>query len=99
MNEHKLVNHIKIPLIELCINADKIVLTPINSPRTTSTDKLKNFIFDPSNTKQISGINHVNYAEEALEICSSDFRKTIIIAGSFYLAGEVLKTLKYEDSS
>ena len=99
MASDKLVNHIKIPLIELCINADKIVLTPINSPRTTSTDKLKNFIFDPSNTKQISGINHVNYAEEALEICSSDFRKTIIIAGSFYLAGEVLKTLKYEDSS
>ena len=40
-------------------------------------------------------INHVGSAEEALEICIFDCEKPIVIAGSFYLVGEVMKTLKY----
>ena len=91
----KIVNHIKIPLTKLCLNADNIIFTPINSPRTASTNQLEKFIFDSNKIEKIMKINHVSSAEEALEICIYDSEKPIVIAGSFYLVGEVMKTLKY----
>ena len=91
----KIVNHIKIPLTKLCLNADNIIFTPINSPRTASTNQLEKFIFDSNKIEKIMKINHVSSAEEALEICIYECEKPIVIAGSFYLAGEVMKILKY----
>ena len=94
MASDKLVNAIKFQLKELCSKANKIIYTPINSPRTANTQKLENFIFGTKKLKNTPKARHVNSAEEALEICASYSEQPIVIAGSFYLAGEIMKILK-----
>tara|TARA_Y100001970_G_C14257843_1_gene876935 strand:- start:295 stop:1596 length:1302 start_codon:yes stop_codon:yes gene_type:complete len=93
MASDKLVNAIKNQLTELCLKADKTILTPINSPRTATTKNLESFIIESSKTSCFN-IKHVISAEEALENCILNPEKSVVIAGSFYLVGEVLRILK-----
>ena len=45
MVSDKLVHPIKTQLKELCLKAEKIIFTPVDSPRTATTKQLESFIF------------------------------------------------------
>ena len=94
MVSDKLVHPIKTQLKELCLKAEKIIFTPVDSPRTATTKQLESFIFGKKKTEYTTITKHVNSAEEALKLCISCSEKSIVITGSFFLAGEFIKILK-----
>lgn len=99
MVSDKLVGILKKHLKELCLNADKLIFTPVLSPRTATTKILENFIFGSEKSENYPNIKHVSSAEEALEASILYNEKPVIVTGSFYLVGEVLKILKNKKNS
>jgi len=96
MASDKLVNSLQIELEKLCLEARNLILTPVDSPRTASTKILENFIFKSNPLKNFNNIVHASSAEEALKTSASYNQKLIVVSGSFFLVGEVLKILKYK---
>ena len=94
MATDKLVNSLQSQLETLCSEANNLILTPIDSPRTASTMVLENFIFESNTLNNFKNIIHVSSAEEALKASSSYNEKPIVVSGSFFLVGEILKIIK-----
>jgi len=94
MVSDKLVKTLETQLKELCSEASNLILTPVDSPRSANTKKLENFIFKSNSLDNFQNIIHVSSAEEALKASTFYNQKPVIVSGSFFLVGEVLKILK-----
>ena len=55
---------------------------------------LENFIIESGKFKHFPEIKHAASAEEALEAALLSKEKPLVIAGSFYLVGEVMQILE-----
>ena len=94
MASDKLDETLRSPLVELCSQAEKLIITPIPSPRTASPEMMEKFFDGCSALAHTLEIKHVNSAQEALEI-SLDYREQpVVVAGSIYLVGLVLQILE-----
>lgn len=94
MASDKLDAALRNPLKELCKQAEKIIFTPVPSPRTATPEMLENFIIESGKFKHFPEIKHAASAEEALEAALLSKEKPLVIAGSFYLVGEVMQILE-----
>ena len=96
MASDKLDDTLRSPLVELCSQAEKLIITPIPSPRTASPEMMEKFLDECGALAHSPEIKYVNSAEEALEV-SLDYREQpVVVAGSIYLVGLVLQILKTE---
>jgi folylpolyglutamate synthase/dihydropteroate synthase len=94
MASDKLDDTLRSPIVELCSQAEKLIITPIPSPRTASPEMMEKFLDEFGALAQFPEIKYVNSAEEALEV-SLDYREQpVVVAGSIYLVGLVLKILE-----
>ncbi len=94
MASDKLDDTLRSPLVELCSQAEKLIITPIPSPRTASPEMMGKFLDECGALAYSPEIKYVNFAEEALEI-SLDYREQpVVVAGSIYLVGLVLQILE-----
>ncbi|MBC8257802.1 MAG: bifunctional folylpolyglutamate synthase/ dihydrofolate synthase [SAR324 cluster bacterium] len=99
MASDKLNDDLKAPLIELCNLAKRLILTPTNSARSATPDSLRNFIWESEGLGQTFDFLIVASAEEALEKSLVFSDTAVVVAGSFYLVGEVLQILENQHSS
>ena len=90
----KLNSTLRNPLKRLCEKAEKIIFTPLPSPRSATPEALENFITECGNFEHSPEIIHSSSAEEALENVLLTDEKPIVVAGSFYLVGEIMKILE-----
>ena len=99
MASDKLDDTLRSPLVELCSQAEKLIVTPIPSPRTASQEMMEKFLDRCGALAHTPDIMHVNSAEEALEV-SLDYREQpVVVAGSIYLVGLVLQILEHRRGS
>ena len=93
MAADKLDSTLQTPLIELCEKAENLIFTPVPSPRSATPEALENFINECGNFEHSPKIKHSSSAEEALESASLTDEKPVVVAGSFYLVGELIQIL------
>jgi dihydrofolate synthase/folylpolyglutamate synthase len=94
MASDKLDDTLRSPLVELCSQAEQLIITPIPSPRTASPEMMGKFLDECGALAHSPEIKDVNSAEEALEV-SLDYREQpVVVAGSIYLVGLVLQILE-----
>ena len=99
MASDKLDDTLRSPLVELCSQAEKLIITPIPSPRTASPEMMGEFLDECGALAHSPEIKEVNSAEEALKV-SLDYREQpVVVAGSIYLVGLVLQILENEYKS
>lgn len=99
MASDKLDDTLRSPLVELCSQAEKLIITPIPSPRTASPEMMEKFLDECGALAHSAEIKYVNSAEEALEV-SLDYREQpVVVAGSIYLVGLVLQILENRHGS
>jgi len=94
MAADKLDSALRTPLKELCEKADTLILTPVPSPRSATPEELENFIIECGNFKHSPKIKHSSSAEEALESVLLTDENPVVVAGSFYLVGELMQILE-----
>ncbi len=94
MASDKLDDTLRFSLRKLCSRAERLIFTPIPSPRTASTEILHKFLNDSEALAHFPEIKHSKAAEEALEISLENLRNPVVIAGSIYLVGLVLQILE-----
>ena len=94
MASDKLADSLHTPLLELCMKAEQIIFTPVPSPRTSTPEMLENFIFASETSNILPEIKQTSSAEEALEVALNRKNSSIVVAGSFYLVGEVMQILE-----
>ena len=94
MASDKLHDSLKDPLKKLCENAENIILTSVNSPRSANPELLKSFLNNSSAMEHSPLIKLTKNAEDALKISLKNPDTTVVVAGSFYLVGEVMHLLE-----
>ena len=94
MASDKLHDSLKDPLKKLCENAENIILTSVNSPRSANPELLKIFLNNSSAMEHSPLIKLTKTAEDALKISLKNPDTTVVVAGSFYLVGEVMHLLE-----
>ncbi|MBT3214079.1 MAG: bifunctional folylpolyglutamate synthase/ dihydrofolate synthase [Deltaproteobacteria bacterium] len=99
MAADKLDSALRIPLKELCEKADTLIFTPVPSPRSATPEELENFIIECGNFEHSPEIKHSSSAEEALESALLTDEKPVVVAGSFYLVGEIMQILENGNTS
>ena len=93
MASDKLNDSLKDPLKKLCMNADLIILTSVNSPRSATPELLENFLTNSGVMEHSPEIKLTASAEDALEISLSSPETPVIATGSFYLVGLIMNLL------
>jgi folylpolyglutamate synthase/dihydropteroate synthase len=81
-------------LKRLCEKAGKLIFTPMPSPRSATPEELENFITECGYFEHSPEIKHSSSAEEAMEHALLADEKPVVVAGSFYLVGEIFKILE-----
>jgi folylpolyglutamate synthase/dihydrofolate synthase len=94
MAADKLDPALRNPLKKLCEKAGNLIFTPMPSPRSATPEALENFITECGNFEHSPEINHSSSAEEALKKVLLADEKPVVVAGSFYLVGEIMKILE-----
>jgi dihydrofolate synthase/folylpolyglutamate synthase len=94
MAADKLDPALRNPLKKLCEKAGNLIFTHIPSPRSATPEVLENFITECGNFEHSPEINHSSSAEEALKKVLLADEKPVVVAGSFYLVGEIMKILE-----
>ena len=94
MAADKLDPALRNPLKKLCEKAGNLIFTHMPSPRSATPEALENFITECGNFEHSPEINHSSSAEEALKKVLLADEKPIVVAGSFYLVGEIMKILE-----
>ena len=89
----KLNENLSYPLKQLCKNAETIILTSIHSPRSANPELLESFLNNSSAMEHSPFIKLTESAEEALEMSLTTSDTTVVVAGSFYLVGIVMRLL------
>ena len=87
---------LRTPLNELCEKADNLIFTPVPSPRTATPEMLENFIVESGGFEHSPEIKYATTVEEAMEAALLSSEKPVVVAGSFYLVGEVMQILGNE---
>ena len=82
------------PLKRLCEKAGKIIFTHMPSPRSATPEALENFIMECGNLAYSPEIKHSSSAEEAMANALINAEKPVVVTGSFYLVGEIMKILE-----
>ena len=93
MASDKLNDSLKDPLKKLCMNADLIILTSVNSPRSATPELLENFLTNSGAMEHSPEIKLTASTEDALEISLSSPETPVIATGSFYLVGLIMNLL------
>ena len=93
MASDKLNDSLKDPLKKLCMNADLIILTSVNSPRSATPELLENFLTNSGAMEHSPEIKLTASTENALEISLSSPETPVIATGSFYLVGLIMNLL------
>ena len=93
MAADKLGPALQTPLKELCGKAEYIIFTPVPSLRSATPEALGNFITECGNFDHSPKIKHSSSAEEALENALLTIENPVVVAGSFYLVGELMQIL------
>jgi len=99
MASDKLHDSLREPLKQLCIKAEKIILTSFNSPRSANPELLESFLNNSGAIEHSPEINLTASAEDALKISLSSPETPVIAAGSFYLVGTVMHLLGMNNDS
>jgi folylpolyglutamate synthase/dihydrofolate synthase len=94
MAADKLDPALRNPLRRLCEKAGNLIFTPLPSPRSATPEALENFITECVNFEHSPEIKHSSSAEEAMEKVLLADEKPVVVAGSFYLVGEIMKILE-----
>jgi dihydrofolate synthase/folylpolyglutamate synthase len=94
MAADKLDPALRNPLKKLCEKAGNLIFTHMPSPRSATPEVLENFITECGNFEHSPEINHSSSAEEALKKVLLADEKPVVVAGSFYLVGEIMKILE-----
>jgi len=94
MAADKLDPALRNPLKKLCEKSGNLIFTPMPSPRSATPEALENFITECGNFEHSPEINHSSSAEEALKKVLLADEKPVVVAGSFYLVGEIMKILE-----
>ena len=95
----KLDDTIRTPLKELCAKAERLIITPVPSPRTATPEILEKFLDESGALEHSPEIKHATSAEEALKASLIFPEKPVVVVGSFYLVGLVLQILENEYKS
>jgi len=93
MASDKLHDSLRIPLKKLCRNANLIILTSVNSPRSATPELLESFLNNSRAMEHFPEIKLTASAEDALEMSLSSPGTPVVAAGSFYLVGLVMHLL------
>jgi len=93
MASDKLHDTLRDPLKKLCRNADLIILTPVNSPRSATPELMESFLKNSEAMEHSPEIKLTASAEDALKMSLSSPEIPVIVAGSFYLVGLVMNLL------
>ena len=99
MASDKLNDSMKDPLKKLCRNADLIILTSVNSPRSATPELLESFLNSSGAMEHSPEIKLTASAEDALEISLSSPETPVIATGSFYLVGLIMNLLEINTDS
>ena len=94
MASDKLNDTLWSPLVELCSQAEKLIITPIPSPRTASPEMMEYFLHECGALAHSPEIKYVSSAEDALEVALDYREQPVVVAGSIYLVGLVLQILE-----
>ena len=89
----KLNENLEYPLKQLCKNAETIILTSIHSPRSANPEFLKSFLNNSCAVEHSPLIKISDSAEDALEMSLITPKTPVVVAGSFYLVGMVMRLL------
>ena len=89
----KLNENLEYPLKQLCKNAETIILTSIHSPRSANPEFLKSFLNNSCAVEHSPLIKISDSAEDALEMSLTTPKTPVVVAGSFYLVGMVMRLL------
>ena len=81
-------------LKRLCEKAGTLIFTHMPSPRSATPEVLENFITECGNFEHSPEIKHSSSAEEALVNALTNDKEPVVVAGSFYLVGEIMKILE-----
>jgi len=93
MASDKLHDILRDPLKKLCRNAELIILTSVQSPRSATPELLESFLKNSGAMEHSPQIKLTASAEDALEMSLSTPETPVIAAGSFYLVGLVMNLL------
>ena len=99
MASDKLQDALRIPLRELCATANRIIITPVHSPRTATPELLENFLETSRALQHSPEVIHADSAEDSLNISLQTPDIPVVVAGSFYLVGQVMQLLKIDTDS
>ena len=99
MASDKLHDALRIPLRELCATANRIIITPVHSPRTATPELLENFLETSRALQHSPEVIHADSAEDSLNISLQTPDIPVVVAGSFYLVGQVMQLLKIDTDS
>lgn len=99
MASDKFHDALRTPLRELCTKANRIIITPVLTPRTTTPELLEIFLDKSGALQHSPEIKHSESAEEALKISLQTPETPVVVAGSFYLVGLVMQLLKIDIDS
>ena len=93
MASDKLNENIGYPLKQLCKNAETVILTSIHSPRSANPELLESFLNNSCTVGNSTLIKISDSTEDALEMSLTTPKTPVVVAGSFYLVGMVMRLL------
>ena len=94
MASDKLNENLRAPLKKLCKNAETIILTTVQSPRSANPELLESFINNSSAMQHSSIIKLTESTEDALKISLKTPDTPVVATGSLYLVGKVMHLLE-----
>ncbi len=94
MAADKLKPTLRIPLKDLCEKAENLIFTTMSSPRSATAESLEIFITKCAKFQHSPKILHSSSVEESLKNAILAVDKPVVVAGSFYLVGQVIQILE-----
>ncbi|MGK5090600.1 bifunctional folylpolyglutamate synthase/ dihydrofolate synthase [Deltaproteobacteria bacterium TL4] len=93
ISRDKLVLPLRKPLLELASNARQVIFTTANSARSASSEQLLQFVTESTTMSSKEHFQCSSNVEDALNAAYALRHRPLVVAGSFYLLGDVMRML------